>query len=114
MTNNDSIVDLSVSLKANILSSLGVSAFLLMSIITILDSKNSVNHLNMIKGLLFLSILILAVTLFSFCDDYYNKVALADDNITVKQHIDALLHISMVLLLIILEISFVIVRLRKI
>lgn len=106
--------ELSISLKANVLHAMGVSTFLLISIISILDSPKGKNHLKVVKGLLLLSILILVVTLYSFCDDYYNKVALTLDDIkgiTIKEHLDALLHISMIVTLVFLEIAFVYTRL---
>lgn len=111
MSNDLETVDLATSLKANVLHAMGVSTFLLISIITIMDSANGNDHTKVVKGLLFLSILILIVTLYSFCDEFYNNVADADKKTSSKEHLDAALHIIMVSTLVFLEIAFVYKRL---
>lgn len=77
-----------------------------------MDSTNGNDHTKVVKGLLLLSILILVVTLYSFCDEFYSKVADADNSVTLNEQIDAILHIIMVSTLVFLEIAFVYTRLK--
>ena len=93
-----------LDLKSNLMDSWSVSLFIFISVIVM--SSTDANSKVLIYGLLFISVLVLLLSIWSYADDFYNTVP--DDALSVRHKIDAALYISMTLLLVLVEVAFVI------
>ena len=98
-------IDTAIALKANVLHSFGVSTFLFLSIVTIAEKKNHNRFIPI--SLLGVSVLILIVTCSSFADEFYNRVANYDGDVSLYEHFDAIMHILIVILLILIQLVYV-------
>lgn len=100
-----------LELKSNLMDSWSVSLFIFISVIAIANSKKSSKYL--VYGLLFISVLVLLLSIGSYSDDFYNTIP--ERSLSLRHKIDAVLYIAMTTLLVIVETSYVVyfVEFRK-
>ncbi len=103
-------VDTSIALKANLLHAMGVSTFLFLSIIAIAEKKNHNKFIPI--ALLMISLLVLVVTTASYVDEFYNKVATYDGEVSLAEKADSAMHILVISALFIVELSYVMLLYR--
>lgn len=100
-----------LELKSNLMDSWSVSLFIFISVIAIANGKPGNKYL--VYGLLSISVLVLLLSIGSYADDFYNTIP--ERSLSLRHKIDAILYITMTVLLVVVEIAYVIysVEFRK-